>query len=383
MCSHSQLLNTTSGKFDQLFVREPPSNNYVNVATIAGDVSGLQSEISANQAASASNTSAIASQQATIDALIDKDNTLQDLINLKQDALTAVWPIHLNGNVISFGFWAALQATLAAHEATLDAHQLLLDQLVTLLPPVPPAADYVQLNGISSHISFPSGFDDVLDWTKSWSLGVDFYTLPDAAGDNTKASLFSSGGGHLTLHRSGPPVGNGVNWGSYNTCNTNLYNVSGRANANTWYSPLPDSRVLYSYDHTTAKLQYFIGVKGGGWNRRANISIPASFAGVQVVGPGLDFGLGFSGTGGANFSSVRWLGGVGDMVVSKHAWSDSMVTEYFAIADKDFSALSFYASFVWSWLRPGTYPELVDVKGNVAAGSLVGGIAGDFQNVSP
>ena len=67
------------------------------------------------------------------------------------------------------------------------------------------------------------------------------------------------------------------------------------------------------------------------------------------------------------------------MVVSKHAWSNAMVTEYFAIPDKDFSALSFYASYVWSWLRPGAYPELVDVKGNVAAGSLVGGQPSDFQ----
>ena len=203
MCSHSQLLNTTSGRFDELFVREPPGNTYVNVATLAGDVSGLQSEISANNTTIEANSASIESQQASIDALTDKDNTLQDLIELKQDLLTAVWPIHINNNVISFGYWANLQAQLAAHEATLAAHQVLLDQLVTLLPPTPPAADYVELNGLTSHISFPSGFDDVLDWSKPFTLGVDFYTLPDAAGANNKASLFSSGGGHLTLHHHG------------------------------------------------------------------------------------------------------------------------------------------------------------------------------------
>ena len=219
MATYSQLLNTTSGKFDELYVRVPPSNDYVDVATIAVDVSTLQSEITTN-------SDELTDQQVTIDALIDKDNTLQDLIDTKQDILTAQWPIRINGNVISFGFWADLQAQLASHEASIAARQLLLDQLVTLLPPVPPAADYVLLNGISSHISFPSGFSDVLDWTKSWSLGVDFYTLPDAAGDNIKASLFSSGGSHLTLHRSGAPAGNGVNWGSDNTCCNNLYNVA-------------------------------------------------------------------------------------------------------------------------------------------------------------
>ena len=62
MCSHSQLLNTTSGRFDELFVREPPGNTYVNVATLAGDVSGLQSEISANNATIEANSASIESQ---------------------------------------------------------------------------------------------------------------------------------------------------------------------------------------------------------------------------------------------------------------------------------------------------------------------------------
>ena len=38
-------------------------------------------------------------------------------------------------------------------------------------------------------------------------------------------------------------------------------------------------------------------------------------------------------------------------------------------------------SQVWAWLRPGTYPEIVDVKGNVPAGSLIGGSPSDFKNV--
>ena len=151
-------------------MREPPGNTYVNVATLAGDVSGLQTEISANNSSIEANSASIQSQQTTIDALIDKDNTLQDLINLKQDILTAEWPIHIDGNVISFGFWTDLQAQLAAHEATLAAHQILLDQHAPLLPP-PPGNDYAVLNGTTNHIAFPSGFSDVLDWSKSLSFG--------------------------------------------------------------------------------------------------------------------------------------------------------------------------------------------------------------------
>ena len=69
------------------------------------------------------------------------------------------------------------------------------------------------------------------------------------------------------------------------------------------------------------------------------------------------------------------------MVVSKHAWSDTAVTEYFAVADKDSSTLSYYDSQVWAWLRPDTYPSIIDVKGNVPAGSLIGGSPSDFKKV--
>ena len=95
----------------------------------------------------------------------------------------------------------------------------------------------------------------------------------------------------------------------------------------------------------------------------------------------MNFGLGFSGTGGANFSSVLWMGGIGDMIVSKHAWNDVQISEYFAIADKDVSTLSYYDSQIFVWLRPGTYPELIDVKGNVPSGELVGGSSSDFKHV--
>ena len=57
---------------------------------------------------------------------------------------------------------------------------------------------------------------------------------------------------------------------------------------------------------------------------------------------------------GARISPVLWMGGIGDMVVSKPAWNGAAVTEYFAVADKDFSTLSYYDSQVYAWLRPGT-----------------------------
>ena len=57
------------------------------------------------------------------------------------------------------------------------------------------------------------------------------------------------------------------------------------------------------------------------------------------------------------------------------------MSEYFAVADKDLSTLSNYGSQVWAWLRPGVYPEIIDVKSNVPAGSLIGGSPSDVKIV--
>ena len=345
--NHSQLTGLTTGTFDELYVKNPANDSLIDVAETCVVVAGLaeQGEIDINN---------IGGLQQDVADLQTKQETLDSQIQTKQHILTATFPLKIQDDNISLGFLstedaqlaaqeraqhllatntntatiAAHEATIAAHEATLAEYQILLDQLVTLLPP-PPGSDYVELNGTTNHIAFPSGFTDIFDWSKSWSLGVDFYGLPDEAGDGSKASLFSSGGSHLTLHRPGGPTGQNVNYSSFNTCSNNLYNVSGRANANTWYSPLPDSRILYSFDHTTKQLQYVIGTKGGSWNRRANISIPDSFLTVQILGDDLNFGIGFSGTGGAGFSSVRWMGSVGDIIVSKHAWNDAAISEIF------------------------------------------------------
>ena len=59
--------------------------------------------------------------------------------------------------------WNAHLDSITALETTVAAQQVLLDQLVTLLPPPPAGNDYIFLNGITSHISFPFGF--LISWT--------------------------------------------------------------------------------------------------------------------------------------------------------------------------------------------------------------------------
>ena len=85
MTTYSQLLNTTNGHFDELYVRIPPSNEYADLAQTVTAVATLSADTSAF-------SDDMAQQGQDIDALKDKDNTLQDLINTKQNELTLASP---------------------------------------------------------------------------------------------------------------------------------------------------------------------------------------------------------------------------------------------------------------------------------------------------
>ena len=59
---HSQLLNTTTGHFDELYVRVPPSNDYADVASTVTAVATLEVD-------GAANTQDLAQQAEDIEAL--------------------------------------------------------------------------------------------------------------------------------------------------------------------------------------------------------------------------------------------------------------------------------------------------------------------------
>mgnify|MGYP001444677182 CR=1 FL=1 len=90
MASYSQLLNTTSGHSDDLFVRVPPSNEYADVASTGTAVATLEAE-------GAGTAQDLAQQAEDIEALKAKDQTLQDLIFTKQNELTARFPYQAPG----------------------------------------------------------------------------------------------------------------------------------------------------------------------------------------------------------------------------------------------------------------------------------------------
>ena len=173
-----------------------------------------------------------------------------------------------------------------------------------------PAADYyIFLQGVSAYINFTAGGDDLLDFTKSWSVGISLEGLPDNPVDNFSLALFGSGQASLALKRGAPPGGPGQ-WPSYNTTAWNLYDTAARFNSNVWYPIGPSSRVLYTYDHTTKRLAYWLQEQAGGtFARRAFILVPDTAIAAQVVGPGFCFGKAWTGPGGDLFTGHFWNGG--------------------------------------------------------------------------
>ena len=175
----------------------------------------------------------------------------------------------------------------------------------------------------------------------------------------------------------GAPVYNS-NYGSYNSSADSLYEVATRFNANTWRAPTDDSRLVYVYTAATRYLQYFISYDLGSYQRWANILVPQTAVDAQTVGPELTVSKPWTGTpSGLAWSGAANIGTMNNWVLSPHAWSPVELTECFSQSSNDLPSLSFYHK-VSSWIRPGVYPAVYDVKGVLSGGTFHNGLPSDF-----
>ena len=235
---------------------------------------------------------------------------------------------------------------------------------------------YINLDGVSGEITFAYGADDLLNFDKSWSVGVDIVSVPAYANDSMKMCIFSSGGCHLTLNRAGPAP---AQMGSYNTSKSDLFHTATRANANTWVPITADSRILYVYDHVAKTLAYWTGERStGAHGKRATIAVPQTMIDQQVNGGNLCISGSFGGPGGATFDGVRLEAGVDDFIATTSVLTDTEVGEY--MSSSDLSTLSF-SLFAYAKLGEDSYPSVVDTVGNLTGGTFSGGTSADYKNI--
>ena len=105
--------------------------------------------------------------------------------------------------------------------------------------------------------------------------------------------------------------------------------------------------------------------------------MPQTAIDEQILGPELEFSKPWSGTGGTAFSGTGYQAIMTHWVLSPHAWSDEELVQYFDSPIEDLPTLPLYDK-VSSFITPGVYPNLVDAKGALSNGQLIGGEEADF-----
>ena len=124
-------------------------------------------------------------------------------------------------------------------------------------------------------------------------------------------------------------------------------------------------------------MAYYIPYADGSYSRKANISIPQSYIDAQTPGPELAFSKPWSGTGGIAFSGSCYEAVLTHWILSPHAWTEEELIEYFSVPADELPTLDLYDK-VSSFIVPGVYPNLTDVKGNLTGGALINGEPSDF-----
>lgn len=246
------------------------------------------------------------------------------------------------------------------------------------------ASKYISLDGVNDYVGF-SNAGGVLDFTKDWTIGLSLVGVTGPSSPENM-TLFSRGGVHITLKAQK----GASNWGLYVTSDNDLFNVTKRAQANTWYAPTDFSRILFVYCATSKRLKYYLGNPSNGqYAMRANLRIPQSMIDGQNISGGLKVGDNWSGVGGSYFSGVNWNGGINNLIGSEIKFTTPFVEEYFQNQSIDpdnpdafFTGAEFYDDLsFYCKLGEDTFPQVTDEKGNLADGEMYNGSAEDFKDI--
>jgi hypothetical protein len=204
---------------------------------------------------------------------------------------------------------------------------------------------------------------DIFNFNKSWFLSVGCLTM-HATG--AFQGLFTAGDNSFNWL-----AGNG-NYGIY-LDDREPVTQGGSSRQNTWSDPAM-SRVMLNYDHTTKKLEYWLGAMGS--NPTLKILDIEQYQGDPVnlyeTPTELCLGKGLSGS-----NNLR--GELNELIGGTQYLGSSQVQAIYSGDGKDWSA--FPQITIHAPLGEDTYPS-VSVTGNVLSnGQMVGGSADDYKPI--
>ena len=219
---------------------------------------------------------------------------------------------------------------------------------------------YIDLDGTNDYIEFDSGVDtDVLDYTKSWSLGIEIENVSQI-NDSSYTTLWKRGNNEITLRKGGG------NWGVYFYANGQSV-----AQANTWRVPEQGSKLFFVCDNGFVKY-YITTPSNNGTYYTIMFMNPMNVANYNSPSGNLTFGQG--GIKGSN-----WYGGINNAMVMEGSSANlgsNQWSEYFS--GQDVTLMSFYDEVEdFIPLGEAVYPAVEGTKG-VISGSIVNGTASDF-----
>ena len=215
---------------------------------------------------------------------------------------------------------------------------------------------YIALDGVNDYISL-SGTGSVLDFTATWTIGLEIVDLPSNTTDGSFWCFARSGNNGLSLRKGG------TNWGFYAA--QNQYSV---AQANTWYAPSAGSRILVECDGV--RLKYWLD-----GTQRSNSVMNSTYRdGTDHVVNSLEIGKGGIPFGQGTFQFAE--GGFDNLLVTYNILSAAEKAEFFA--GGDVTTHSYYSSARDAVpFGEGTFPNVTGEKSNIT-GSLVNGTSDDF-----
>ena len=249
---------------------------------------------------------------------------------------------------------------------------LALQRLTTALEVVGQFSNsFIRFDGSNDYVEFNTkgaGNNNLLDWTKDWTIGVTL-TEFDIASDQKFITLFSSGDNAIMLRRGG------ANHGLYLTGNDG----ANKAGINTWYTPNAGGKLLFSNDGTNGFLRYYIGNVDGSFALRGVVNIASATLGNN--NPGSNFCIGKRVGNNAVAESLMFHGGMNNVITADEAFGQTIAQEYFGVIET-YDEASFYAD-ITSWIKMGenNFPEVTDTKGVMTDGALINGNEDDFVEI--
>lgn len=215
---------------------------------------------------------------------------------------------------------------------------------------------FISLDGVNDFVAL-TGTGSVLDFTATWTLGLEIVELPSNTTDGSFWCFARSGNNGLSLRKGGS------NWGFYAAQNQNSV-----AQANTWYAPSSGSRILVECDGT--KLSYWLD-----GTRRSHTTMNATYRdGTDHVVNSLEIGKGGIPFAQGTFQYAE--GGFDNLMVTYNILSSAEKAEFFA--GGDVTTHSYYSAARDAVpFGEGTFPNVTGEKSNIT-GSLVNGTSEDF-----